>query len=263
VSVRPLSDDVLKLHTSTWWLITGGLLLCLFAVSLVGFSGALETLYLRETEAPQLQRDFGFIAAEIRPNPAFPDKAFVITDVLPNGVFAHAGVRVGDRPLDYHGRSELSFYFVLQAARERTVTLRVLRVRPPQAGRDSSGAPRTGTASRDAATGANRGAVVPSDPPKFDLVVGGAVKAPVAVKRPAIEFSECKVEGKRLSGAPVAEAVIAEDGHVANVRLLKGVEPCLDGLIVENFRSWEFKPGTLEGKPVAVRIKFMVYIHYR
>jgi hypothetical protein len=93
--------------------------------------------------------------------------------------------------------------------------------------------------------------------------VGGNVKAPVVLKRPPIDYSKCKLEGKRISGIPIGETVVAEDGQVASVKLVKGVEPCIDRTFLQNLRTWKFKPGTLKGKPVAVRMNFTLYIHYR
>lgn len=105
------------MRTTTWWLIAGTLALLLFIVVVGAYSESLETLWLRETLAPQLQRDYGFKAAEIRVNPAFPESASVITEVVPGGPFAKAGFRVGDRPWDYHGRNELGFYNRFQSRR--------------------------------------------------------------------------------------------------------------------------------------------------
>src|ERR1700732_553049 len=104
------SGSMITMKANTWWFVVAALAMLLFVVIVVVYSESLETLLLRETLAPQLEREFGFTAAEIRPNPAFPDSAFEITRVQPGGAFARAGVLPGDRPWDYHGRSELQFY---------------------------------------------------------------------------------------------------------------------------------------------------------
>lgn len=93
--------------------------------------------------------------------------------------------------------------------------------------------------------------------------VGGSVKAPVVVERPPIDYSDCNVEGKRLSGIPIGEAVVGADGRVVSVKLVKGVEPCIDRTFLNNLRAWKFRPGTRNGKPVAVRVNFTLHIHYR
>jgi hypothetical protein len=121
---------VITLRPSTWWFLAGTFVLCLFVLCVVIFSETLETQYLRETEGRRLQREFGFRSDYVRTNPESDATVFAITAVEPNGTFARAGVLVGDRPWDYHGRSERSFYFVLQAARHREVVMRLWRVPP-------------------------------------------------------------------------------------------------------------------------------------
>jgi hypothetical protein len=120
--------SVRTIRSTTWWFLAGTLSTLLFIVIVSAYWAPLETLYLRETAAPQLEKEFGFTAREIQLDPAYPDLAFVITKVDPNGAFARAGVRPGDQPWDYHGRNELTFYETVQAARGRTVTLHVVRV---------------------------------------------------------------------------------------------------------------------------------------
>jgi hypothetical protein len=93
--------------------------------------------------------------------------------------------------------------------------------------------------------------------------VGGDVKAPVAVKRPPIDYSVCRLEGKRLSGIPIAEAIIGVDGTVSSAEVVKRVDPCIDRTFLKNLRAWKFKPGTLKREPVAVRMNFTLHIHYR
>ena len=118
---------MIGLRPTTWWALVGGLGLCLFAVVIGIFHEALETLYLRETEGRRLEREFGFTSGYAPPS-TNQSAGFTLTAVDPNGVLAKAGVKAGDRPWDYHGRSELSFYFTLRAARSRVVVLRVLRI---------------------------------------------------------------------------------------------------------------------------------------
>lgn len=93
--------------------------------------------------------------------------------------------------------------------------------------------------------------------------VGGEVKAPVVVKRPPIDYSKCELEGKRIAGMPIGEVVVGRNGRVTEVRLVRGVEACIDRTFLQNLRLWEFKPGTLKGKPVAVRMNFTLRIEYR
>ncbi len=93
--------------------------------------------------------------------------------------------------------------------------------------------------------------------------VGGRVKAPVVVSNPPIDYSSCDLEGKRLSGYPIVDAVVDARGRVVGAKLTRRVEPCIDRQVLANLREWKYRPGTLDGKPVAVRVHFVVHIHYR
>lgn len=92
------------------------------------------------------------------------------------------------------------------------------------------------------------------------LRVGGDVVAPVPVKRVEPDFGPC--QGQPHSGAPILEAVIDELGVVREVRMLKPVNPCIEKAVVEAIRQWQFRPGTLKGKPVPVVFNMVVLIHY-
>jgi TonB family protein len=104
---------------------------------------------------------------------------------------------------------------------------------------------------------------VGSKSPERIYSVEGPVKAPVVISRPRIDYSECDLGGKRLSGTPMAEAVIDTRGAVSHAKLVKGVEPCLDRQFLAALHEWKFKPATLDGKPVSVRMNFTLNIHYR
>jgi hypothetical protein len=54
----------------------------------------------------------------------------VITSVPSGGPFARAGLRIGDRPFEYHGHSEISFYENLEHSRGSTALVRVSRLDP-------------------------------------------------------------------------------------------------------------------------------------
>ena len=61
----------------------------------------------------------------------------------------------------------------------------------------------------------------------------------------------CRAQ-ERISGeTPVytEKAVIAEQGNVAETRVLKGLPMGLDRAAVEAVRTWKFKPATLSGQP--------------
>src|SRR5881392_1383367 len=101
---------MITLRLQTWAFLVSSLLIVLFVVSVVVFFDPLQAWYLRTAEGPALQKEFGFTAETIGPDAAFEHRAFVITSVEPNGALGKAGLKVGDRPWDYHGRVEAQFY---------------------------------------------------------------------------------------------------------------------------------------------------------
>jgi protein TonB len=58
-------------------------------------------------------------------------------------------------------------------------------------------------------------------------------------------------QASRVEGVVILEAVIAEDGSVQDVRVLRS-KPLLDDAAVEAVRQWRFTPTLLGGQPVPV-----------
>lgn len=83
------------------------------------------------------------------------------------------------------------------------------------------------------------------------LRVGGDVKAPVVRKHVNPVYTNMAKE-RGIQGIVIAEVVIDETGHVTSVQILKPLPFGLDAAAVDAVRQWEFEPGTLAGKPVAV-----------
>ena len=81
--------------------------------------------------------------------------------------------------------------------------------------------------------------------PNLPVRVGGDVKAPVAVKRVRPNYPP----GTRLV---FAEIVVGADAKIKDIHFLTPVSPELERLAREALAQWELKPGTLNGKPVAV-----------
>lgn len=89
----------------------------------------------------------------------------------------------------------------------------------------------------------------PPPAPRQPMRVGG-LQAPrkirdVAPRYPAI------AQSSRVEGVVILEAVIAEDGSVQDVRVLRS-KPLLDDAAVEAVRQWRFTPTLLGGQPVPV-----------
>ena len=86
------------------------------------------------------------------------------------------------------------------------------------------------------------------------LKPGNGVSAPVLLSEVKPSYPPGAVAAG-LSGAIMLEAVVETDGTVGDVRVLKPLEPSLDGAAVAAMKRWRFKPGTKEGKPVRVAVE--------
>ena len=60
----------------------------------------------------------------------------------------------------------------------------------------------------------------------------------------------------RVQGAVLLEATVLENGSVGPVRVVRSVDQThgLDKKAVEAVRAWRFRPGSYQGKPVAVKV---------
>ncbi len=75
-----------------------------------------------------------------------------------------------------------------------------------------------------------------------------AIQAPVVIQR--VE----PVVGRGLMGRSAeatVEAIIGEDGVPRNICVTSG-DPEWGRVVVRALRQWQFRPGTMDGKPVAV-----------
>ena len=90
----------------------------------------------------------------------------------------------------------------------------------------------------------------PPPPPPPIVHVGGDIKPPRKVVDVAPAYPPL-ARAARVEGLVILEAVIAEDGSVRDVRLLRSV-PLLDAAAVEAVRQWRFTPTLLNGQPVPV-----------
>ena len=89
-------------------------------------------------------------------------------------------------------------------------------------------------------------AAVPDGP----LRVGGNVKAPVVVDRAEPSYTE-PARKARIAGTVVVEAIIDKQGNVDNVKVIKGLPAGLSEQAETAIRKWKFRPGTMNGEPVA------------
>ena len=90
---------------------------------------------------------------------------------------------------------------------------------------------------------------VPREPPA-PVRVGGAIRAPQKTVHVVPEYPAI-ARASRVEGVVILEAVIAEDGSVRDVRVLRS-RPLLDEAAMEAVRQWRFTPTLLNGDAVAV-----------
>ena len=79
---------------------------------------------------------------------------------------------------------------------------------------------------------------------------GGLIKYPTKVRHVAPIYPRMAQEA-RVDGLVILEAVIAADGRVQDVRVLRS-KPLLDQAAVDAVRQWRFTPTLLNGIPVPV-----------
>jgi protein TonB len=92
--------------------------------------------------------------------------------------------------------------------------------------------------------------VVPPPAPSQPLRVGGVVRPPQKVHHVAPVYPAI-AQAARVSGVVILEALIAEDGSVRDVKVLRSV-PLLHTSAMEAVRQWRFTPTLLNGVPVQV-----------
>lgn len=92
--------------------------------------------------------------------------------------------------------------------------------------------------------------VVAPPPPAQPLKVGGIVRAPQKIHHVAPTYPAI-AQSARVEGMVILEALIAEDGSVREVKVLKSL-PLLDASAVDAVRQWRFTPTLLNGVPVQV-----------
>ncbi len=63
---------------------------------------------------------------------------------------------------------------------------------------------------------------------------------------------------ENVAGTVILYAVIQADGHVGNVRVLRGVDERLDRFATEAVAKWQFEPAMKNGSPIAVEATFQI-----
>lgn len=91
------------------------------------------------------------------------------------------------------------------------------------------------------------------DRPFVDGAPGVTSPRPLAEQKPEYTVEAMRA---RVQGTILLEATVLENGSVTDIRVLKAMEPSygLDEKAVEALRAWKFRPGTYQGRPVAVKV---------
>jgi protein TonB len=84
---------------------------------------------------------------------------------------------------------------------------------------------------------------------------GNGVTPPVPVRQVRPQYTNAAMTA-RLAGSVIVQCVVMPDGSVADVRIVRSFDPRhgLDEEAIKAARQWRFRPGTLNGEPVPVRI---------
>jgi TonB family protein len=102
------------------------------------------------------------------------------------------------------------------------------------------------------ASGTNQSRALISPSGRAPMRVTPPVIAPTPIKTVRAQHSEDAMRA-RVEGTVTIEALVDEQGHVADARVIKSI-PLLDQSALEAARQWEFKPALLDGKPVPVLV---------
>lgn len=82
---------------------------------------------------------------------------------------------------------------------------------------------------------------------------GDGVTLPTVVKEVKPVYTPGAMQ-RRVQGTVWLDVVVLESGKVGDVTVTKALDEELDQEAVKAAKQWEFKPGTYEGKPVAVQV---------
>jgi TonB family protein len=89
---------------------------------------------------------------------------------------------------------------------------------------------------------------------------GPEVTPPLRVSGAVPGYPETARE-RGLEGTPIVELWVSEAGEVINAAVVESAGPLLDNALLAAVQRWRFKPATLRGAPVTVRIT--VQHHFR
>jgi periplasmic protein TonB len=89
------------------------------------------------------------------------------------------------------------------------------------------------------------------------FVVGGDVRPPVRITGAQPHYPPL-AQRSRVQGSVTIECVIDPGGAVTDARIVRSSHQLLESGVLEGVRSWRFRPGTLNGRPVNTRFELTV-----
>jgi len=101
---------------------------------------------------------------------------------------------------------------------------------------------------------------MPSGTGEEPIVVRGDMIPPRLIHKPRPEYPEV-LRRARLEGRVFLQAVIAKDGTVVDVTVLRSTSPLFEDAALSAVRQWRYEPALSGGQPVAVY--FTVIVDFR
>lgn len=94
--------------------------------------------------------------------------------------------------------------------------------------------------------------------------VGNGVTRPIDIYSPKPKYTADAMRAK-IQGTVVMTAIVLPDGSVTDVQIVRSLDQSfgLDEEAKRTARTWRFRPGTLKGEPVAVRIQIELDFNLR
>ena len=85
--------------------------------------------------------------------------------------------------------------------------------------------------------------------------IGSGVTSPIEIRRGVPQYTSDAMRA-RIQGSFIIECVVSTVGICTNIRILRAIEPSfgLNDEAIKAAQQWRFRPGTLRGQPVPVRV---------
>jgi TonB family protein len=87
--------------------------------------------------------------------------------------------------------------------------------------------------------------------------VGGEVSAPAVIYKVDPSYTD-DARAAKIEGAVLLSVVIGPDGIAHDINVISGIDQGLNLKAVEAVQKWHFRPGTKDGRPVAVQAKIEI-----